>query len=99
MVQKAMDCGLEFQPHTLNVGGDTGFGVPFRPDALRKQISKSPTGWYRYLPAWDRPIGEQKNSCESLASTAHERYQKDSGYRPPELVKYLKRADHQITDV
>lgn len=102
MTDHAVRYGLEFDHEALNRPcpppdppvDDTHFSVC--PDVTAK-VHPSRKLLYRLLRACHRPIGlaKHKNSphpdgCEYLAATAKQRYDGDTGYRPPELVTYLR---------
>jgi uncharacterized protein (DUF2235 family) len=86
MAERAEKLGLEFEPGAL--GG-------LRPN-LMAGFGESRSGVYKLTRALHRPIGEastdgRMDGAESVWSSATERYRRNADYRPPELVKYLKR--------
>jgi uncharacterized protein (DUF2235 family) len=86
MAERAEKFGLEFQPGAI--GG-------LRPDPMA-EFRDSRSGFYKLTRPLHRPIGEANtdgrvDGAESVSSSAIERYRSNANYRPPELVKYLKR--------
>ncbi|WEO99781.1 DUF2235 domain-containing protein [Streptomyces sp. FXJ1.172] len=104
MVDQARKYGLVFDPDALSAAGPSAMmpeeSIDFRvrPDVMGK-LRPSRTGLYRLAEPLHRPIGRAADKTgrldgeEFLAVEAKERYDRDPGYRPPELEKYL--ADQQ----
>ncbi|MEU0228481.1 DUF2235 domain-containing protein [Streptomyces sp. NPDC006284] len=104
MVDHARGHGLEFDSDVLGTTGpqvmrpqeSTDFRV--RPDGSGP-LHVSRKGVYRWSTPWHRPLGQAVNDDgepdgnEFLAVPAKERYDRDTGYRPPELERYLSRQD------
>ncbi|MFF9090921.1 DUF2235 domain-containing protein [Streptomyces sp. NPDC014991] len=100
MIDQARRYGLVFDPKALGVAGPSAMKpedcIDFRvqPDVLG-EVHPSRKGMYRLAEPLQRPIGcaadeeGRPDGNEFLAVPAMERYDKDAGYRPPELVKYL----------
>ena len=100
MADRAREYGLKFVPDALSADGpaqmtpgdDTDFKV--QPDAMASP-HQSWTKFYRLAGPLNRPIGKAEDEqhhldgCEYLAASARERYDADTGYRPPGLVTYL----------
>ncbi|MCL7424934.1 DUF2235 domain-containing protein [Streptomyces sp. YS415] len=100
MVDQARRYGLQFAPDALSAAGpkvmrpeeSTDFRV--RPDSAGR-LHDSRTGLYRLSRPLHRPIGQAVNDKgepdgnEFLAVPAKERYDRDPGYRPPQLEAYL----------
>ncbi len=82
MLEKAQDCLLKFDP------------IPMKPSAV-SLIHNSWSGFYRLQPPHIRPIDiclpGRGITNESIHPSAIERYKKDAGYRPKNLVNYLKK--------
>ncbi|MEU9592349.1 DUF2235 domain-containing protein [Streptomyces sp. NPDC048193] len=104
MVDQARRHGLQFDADALSTDGprvmqpreDTGFRV--RPDGSGP-LHVSRTGMYRLAEPLHRPLGEASNDAgepdgnEFLSVPAKERYDRNAGYRPPELERYLSRQE------
>ena len=60
-------------------------------------LHNSRTGIYRVLPSHVRPIGDPGYANQSLHPGLLERYRSDDGYRPSNLVDYLKRMKRTET--
>jgi uncharacterized protein (DUF2235 family) len=98
MIQKAKDTGLAIDDKVEK-------HHPLEPDPKGK-IYRSKKGFYRFTKGYDREIGisekrvrdegvtEQGNDpTQSVHQSALDRWDLDSSYRPPELVKYLKKIN------
>ena len=62
------------------------------------ELHDSRTGFYRLLPPFSRPIGEEAPASEAVSSTAVQRHEKDPDYAPDNLDDYLD-GDPRVTDV
>ncbi|MEW2400811.1 DUF2235 domain-containing protein [Streptomyces sp. NPDC046862] len=110
MVEQARDCGLEFDAKALGAAGpmvmkpDESIDFRVRPDPMG-DLHPSRTALFRLAEPLHRPIGRAANDegrldgNESLAVSAKERYDKDPGYRPPELERYLDAQGPDRLDV
>ncbi|MEU7469545.1 DUF2235 domain-containing protein [Streptomyces sp. NPDC044984] len=104
MVDHARRHGLEFDADVLSAEGPRVMRpaecVDFRvrPDASGP-LHASRTGLYRLAGPLHRPLGKavddrgEPDGNEFLAVPAKERYDRDPGYRPPELEGYLGRQE------
>ncbi|MEV5642862.1 DUF2235 domain-containing protein [Streptomyces flaveolus] len=104
MVDQARRHGLEFDADVLSTAGPPVMqpreSVDFRvrPDASGA-LHVSRTGMYRLAEPLHRPLGEAVNDAgepdgnEFLSVPTKERYDQNTGYRPPELVRYLSRQE------
>ncbi|MFI8089363.1 DUF2235 domain-containing protein [Streptomyces sp. NPDC086080] len=104
MVDQARRHGLEFDKDVLSTEGpgvmraQESVDFRVRPDASG-DLHVSRTGMYRLTRPWHRPLGEAVDSNgepdgnEFLAVPAKERFDRDPGYRPAELERYLARQD------
>ncbi|MFF5475890.1 DUF2235 domain-containing protein [Streptomyces sp. NPDC012935] len=104
MVDQARRYGLQFDTDALSAAGPTvmnpeqSIDFRVRPDALG-DLHNSRTGMYRLARPLHRPIGEAVDSegvpdgNEFLAVPAKERYDRDTGYRPPQLQRSLTAQD------
>lgn len=104
MVDQARRHGLEFDKDALSTEGpgvmraQESVDFRVRPDASG-DLHVSRTGMYRLTSPWHRPLGEAVDSNgepdgnEFLAVPAKERFDRDPGYRPAELERYLARQD------
>lgn len=100
MVDQARRYGLEFDDDVLGSDGPKVMrptkSVDFRvaPDGSGR-LHESRKGMYRLAKAHHRSLGSAANDGnepdgnEFLAVSAKERYDGDTGYRPPELRRYL----------
>ncbi|MET9406239.1 DUF2235 domain-containing protein [Streptomyces sp. NPDC002935] len=100
MVDQARRFGLEFDADALSEAGpsemkpDESIDFRIRPDSSG-DLHSSRTGLFRLAKPLHRPLGEAANDKseldgnEFLAVPAKERYDRNPGYRPPELVRYL----------
>lgn len=100
MVDQARRHGLQFDADVLSAVGPTLMeperSVDFRvrPDGSG-EVHDSRTGMYRLTSPLHRPLGGAVNrdgepdGNEFLAVPAKERYDRDTGYQPPELERYL----------
>jgi uncharacterized protein (DUF2235 family) len=105
MVDRAREYGLEFLPGAFSPDGPgkmtPGESADFKvvPDPMARP-HRSWRTFYRLVRPLHRPIGkavdehDHLDGSEYLATTAKERYDKDPGYRPPELVTYLADPAH-----
>ncbi|MCT9082924.1 DUF2235 domain-containing protein [Streptomyces fulvoviolaceus] len=80
MTDQAIRYGLELD--------DTKLPTP--PPRPMGELHNSRTKLFRLTRPLHRPIGKEKDGCEYLAATAKQRYDGDTGYRPPGLVTYLR---------
>ncbi|WP_030044003.1 DUF2235 domain-containing protein [Streptomyces resistomycificus] len=95
MVDQARRIGLRFDDDALGKAGpkvmspeeSTAFRV--RPDAAGA-LHSSRTGMYRPCLLYSRGVPDGN---EFLAVPAKERYDRDAGYRPPQLERYLTAQD------
>ncbi|WP_346766299.1 DUF2235 domain-containing protein [Streptomyces sp. Tu 4128] len=104
MVYQARRHGLEFDSDALSTDGprvmQPGESIDFRvrPDGSGV-LHASRTGMYRMSTPLNRPLGEAVNDDgeadgnEFLAVPAKERYDRNTGYRPPQLERYLGRQE------
>lgn len=104
MVDQARRYGVQFDTEVLSAAGPTvmqpekSIDFRVRPDALG-DLRDSRTGMYRLSKPWHRAIGEAANAegvpdgNEFLAVPAKERYDREPGYRPPKLERYLSAQD------
>jgi uncharacterized protein (DUF2235 family) len=92
MAERARDCGLALEADHL-VAAAPGFDPASRragrcvaPSATGP-IHESRNGFYRVLAPYDREL-----TCDggSVAPSAHERYEADTSYRPPQLRALLE---------
>ena len=104
MVDQARRYGLQFDiaalgeagPRVMNPEESIDFRV--RPDASG-DLHSSRTKMYRLVTPLHRPLGEAAGAegvpdgNEFLAVPAKERYDRDTGYRPPQLERYLTVQD------
>jgi len=100
MAARAREYGVEFLPGAFSHSGPSemnpGENIDFKvaPDPMTQPHS-SWTRFYRLVKPLDRPIGTaadeggRLDGHEYLAATAKEHYDKEPGYRPRELVRYL----------
>lgn len=100
MVDQARRYGLEFDEEALSSTGPAETrpqkSVDFRvePDGS-DELHESRTRMYRLAEVYHRPLGSAVNDRaepdgnEFVAVPAKERYDRDGGYRPPELRRYL----------
>ncbi|MEU5665558.1 DUF2235 domain-containing protein [Streptomyces longwoodensis] len=100
MVDQARRYGLAFDDEALTAAGPQEMrprqSVAFRvePDGSG-ELHESRTRLYRLAKAYHRPLRSAVNDRnepdgnEFLAVPAKERYDRDAGYRPPELTRYL----------
>ena len=93
MADRVQSCGLAFQPKAFQgaLQFGPGYTVDVDPD-VTGPIHESRSGFWKLLPAYIRPIGLQDPDHERVAPAALERYETDSGYRPPNLTSYLDRG-------
>ncbi|MFD5778340.1 DUF2235 domain-containing protein [Streptomyces fungicidicus] len=104
MVDQARRHGLEFDTDALSAEGPRVMrpreSVDFRvrPD-VSGTLHASRTGMYRLSRPLHRPLGEavtgegEPDGNEFLAVPAKERHDRDAGYRPPQLGRYLGRQE------
>ncbi|GAA1418536.1 DUF2235 domain-containing protein [Streptomyces thermospinosisporus] len=104
MVDQARRYGLEFDTDVLSDAGpkvmrpQESIDFQVRPDSAGP-LHSSRTGIYRLSRPLHRPLGAAVNDegepdgNEFLAVPAKERYDRDAGYRPPELERYLTAQD------
>jgi hypothetical protein len=111
MANNARQCGLQFRndtifanPALVNLYEERN--LPITGNPLMTPGHKSLKGIYRLLPPRHRRIGEESASSESAARTAVQRaggvkgeHEGVAKYRPKNLISYLERTDHQITDL
>ncbi len=92
MAERARGCGLALEADHL-VAAEPGFDPASRragrcvaPSATGP-IHESRNGFYRLLAPYDREL-----TCDggSVAPSAHERYEADASYRPPQLRALLE---------
>ncbi|WP_367325606.1 DUF2235 domain-containing protein [Streptomyces sp. HUAS ZL42] len=101
MVDQARRYGLEFDAEALGAAGPTEMkpdektlDFHVEPDALG-ELHPSRTALYRLFKPLHRPLGRSADDegrldgNEFLTVPAKERHDKDTGYRPPELERYL----------
>ncbi|MGC9439885.1 DUF2235 domain-containing protein [Streptomyces sp. WG5] len=100
MVDQARRYGLEFDAHALSTDGprvmrpQEGIDFRVRPD-VSGRVHVSRTGMYRLSKPLHRRLeaavddAGRPDGNEFLAVPAKERYDRDTGYRPPELERYL----------
>lgn len=81
MEEKAAATGLSF---------DRGVLEALTPDPFGR-LHNSRTFPFNLIPPYSRPIGQGVRSQESVHPRALERHQKDSSYRPKNLISYLHR--------
>ncbi|MGH3871082.1 MAG: DUF2235 domain-containing protein [Pseudonocardiaceae bacterium] len=107
MVHRAQAEGLHFKPDAFTplpldaAETQRHTGGQVSPDALGK-MHESWTGFYRLLPPFrpfHRCLGKTDAGHEHVASSAEERYWKDTTYRPPRLTAYLGRDHENIMPV
>lgn len=94
MADRARSCGLTFLAGAFPATRPAGSAdevVIVRPDAMG-QLHESRKGFYRLLPALDRPIGAKDPVHEYVAATAVLRHERDPRYAPPRLIAYLALA-------
>lgn len=84
MKQKAEAAGLAFDEDWIRDN--------IHPDALG-ELRNSSTGLYKLSSAYHRPIGVKLAGNESVHPETMARYKKDAGYRPENLVTYLKKKE------
>jgi hypothetical protein len=100
MADRAREYGVEFVPGAFGGDGpavmDPGDSIDFKvaPDPMGP-LHPSRTGFYRLARPLHRSIGTAADAGghldgdEYLATTAKRRYDAQTGYRPPGLVRYL----------
>ena len=103
MAERAREYGLEFLPGAFGINGPTqmapGQSIDFKvdPHPMTKPHS-SWTKFYRLVKPLDRPIGKAADAQghldghEFLATSVKQHFEGDPGYRPPELVEYLRNS-------
>ncbi|MEU3842713.1 DUF2235 domain-containing protein [Streptomyces sp. NPDC028635] len=110
MVDQARRYGLEFDDGALGAAGprvmtpreSVGFRV--EPNGAGP-LHESRKGFYLLAKDYHRPLGSAVNDKnepdgnEFLAVPAKERYDRDPGYRPPELRRYLTREQVRLEPV
>jgi uncharacterized protein (DUF2235 family) len=100
MAGRAREYGVEFLPGAFSRDGPAemipGESIDFKVDP--RPMTSPHSSWtklYRLVRPLNRPIGKAADEhghldgCEYLAATAKEHYDRQPGYRPPELVRYL----------
>ena len=95
MADRARSCGLTLRPGAFPAApppGATDEVIIVRPDAMGP-LHESRKGFYRLLPRFIRPIGQQ-----GPARTAVQRTEEDPRYRPPNLLAYLE-GRRELTNV
>ncbi|MGY6024338.1 DUF2235 domain-containing protein [Streptomyces spinosirectus] len=100
MARQAYRYGLEFDAQALSPTGpshtapDESVDFRVQPDVMGK-LHSSRKALYRLEMPYHRPIGQESDrehlldGNEFLAVPAKERYDRDKGYRPKQLKKYL----------
>ena len=83
MAQRAAECGLELDEQVVR---DTA-----RPNPLG-ELRDSSVGIYRFLPGRRRPIGEMPGGNESVHDSVEARLAAVPGYRPENILAFLRRA-------
>lgn len=99
MVERAKGCGLDFHQDAFVRQPTIGAKICPDDDTLssltsiapdpRAAIHESRRGFYKLIPAHHRPLGVGEGSREYVASSAVNRRNDNSAYRPRELVTYL----------
>ncbi|MFE9968540.1 DUF2235 domain-containing protein [Streptomyces sp. NPDC005525] len=104
MVDQARRYGIQFDTDALSAAGpkvmkpEQSIDFQVRPDPSG-DLHNSRTGMYRLAEPLHRPLGQAAdaegvpNGNEYLAVSAKERYDRDTGYRPPQLEGYLAAQD------
>jgi uncharacterized protein (DUF2235 family) len=90
MMDRANSCGLAFDTDAVKPPPD--------PDALG-HAHNSRKGIYRFVQAYERPIGTTDGKHEYASSTAVKRHEQMEAYRPTGLVTYLGRKNHQVMEI
>lgn len=109
MADRARESGLCFKDDAFTRCSPPGSAPSTAEQARQAQTCAAPDltgrfddsrkGLYRWIAPFARTLGEATNGHESVASSAVSRHRRLVGYAPEGLVRYLLRADHQVTEV
>jgi uncharacterized protein (DUF2235 family) len=90
MKEKAEECGLSFDQDYVKKTIDPN---------IKGELRNSKKGFFMLFPSYIRPIGQGKNSEESVSSTVEERVEVISSYRPENYLDYQEKLNDPENNV